>query len=491
MKKTPLKQLSSEEEENVEGFTYPYAILPGNYPDPSLVRVGRDYYMTHSCGHNGPALQLWHSTNLMGWEPIGYALEEPEGDIWAPDICFHNGTFYIYYTQVGGNYCITARDPRGPWSKPVALSVPGIDPGHLCDKRGNRYLYLSDGYMAELSEDGLQVKTEARKVYDGWKYPEEWCVEGFCLEGPKLFYYNDYYYLTVAEGGTAGPATSHMAVTSRSKNVDGPWEHSPYNPVIKTWSSEEVWWSKGHATLIDDLNGDWWAVYHAYERNARTIGRQTLIEPIEWTDDGWFKTVTAKNTKIEKNPWFEANLSDDFHGKKLGWQWQCVNDHQHKVEYRVEDGAITIEGFGSSPQDGSVVVCKPVGTSYEATIRVTISKAAEAGLLLYYNSSCYFGLGMNREIVFPMALTSAFKGRADRMTSNTCEMRILNEQDELSFYYRSIGGMWQKVDLGWEVSGCHHNVLGGFGSLRIGLYVSGNGSATFQRFRYHPIDSKW
>ena len=112
-----------------------------------------------------------------------------------------------------------------------------------------------------------------------------------CLESPKLNEHNGYYYLTSAQGGTAGPATSHMVVSARSKSVTGPWENSPYNPIVHTYSATDSWWSKGHGTLIDDVNGNWWIVYHAYANGYHTLGRSTLIEPIEWTEDGWYRTV--------------------------------------------------------------------------------------------------------------------------------------------------------------------------------------------------------
>ena len=102
-----------------------------------------------------------------------------------------------------------------------------------------------------------------------------------CLESPKLNEHNGYYYLTSAQGGTAGPATSHMVVSARSKSVTGPWENSPYNPIVHTYSVTDSWWSKGHGTLIDDVNGNWWIVYHAYANDYHTLGRSTLIEPVE------------------------------------------------------------------------------------------------------------------------------------------------------------------------------------------------------------------
>ena len=173
------------------------------------------------------------------------------------------------------------------------LKVNGIDPGHVADADGKRYLYLSEGKVVQLSDDGLSTVGEVKKVYDGWPYPRNWRTEGMYLESPKLNYHNGYYYLTSAEGGTAGPGTSHMVVTARSKSVLGPWENSPFNPLVHTYSERESWWSRGHGTLIDDVNGNWWVVYHAYAKGYHTLGRQTLIEPIQWTPDGWCRAKSA------------------------------------------------------------------------------------------------------------------------------------------------------------------------------------------------------
>jgi xylan 1,4-beta-xylosidase len=208
-------------------------ILGGDYPDPSVLRIGKDYYMTHSCFEYVPGLLIWHSTDLVNWQPVCNALNEYIGSIFAPDLIQHDSLFYIYFPvvkyegdQMAGisNAVVTAPSPEGPWSSVVDLEVGYIDPGHVVDDEGKRYLHLSEGHMVELARNGLSVKGKPGKVYEGWEYPDSFCVEGFCLEAPKL---------TSAEGGTAGPATSHMVVSSRSETPWGSWEHSPFNPVVE------------------------------------------------------------------------------------------------------------------------------------------------------------------------------------------------------------------------------------------------------------------
>jgi xylan 1,4-beta-xylosidase len=156
---------------------------------------------------------------------------------------------------------------------------------------------MNGGMMVELNADGLSVKTPPRKVFEPWPMPTATRMECTCLEAPKLIEHGGWFYLNVAEGGTAGPATSHSVVSARSRHADGPWEFSPYNPIVRTKSREERWLSQGHGRLVDTPGGKWYMTVHAYENGYRTLGRQTLLLPIEWTADGWFRVsagVTAE-----------------------------------------------------------------------------------------------------------------------------------------------------------------------------------------------------
>ena len=140
-----------------------------------------------------------------------------EGSIWAPDLIKHDGRYYIYYPAAGTNWVVTADQITGPWSKPVSIGVGKIDPGHIADDEGRRYVHLSGGHAVEVSPDGLKAVAPAKKIYDGWPIPRDWTIECFCLESPKLTRRGGWYYLTSAQGGTSGPATSHMVVSARSK----------------------------------------------------------------------------------------------------------------------------------------------------------------------------------------------------------------------------------------------------------------------------------
>lgn len=122
---------------------WPKCILAGDYPDPSVMREGNDFYMTHSPFVYQPGFLIWHSNDLMNWRPVGRALEQWDGSAMAPDLLKYKDKYYIYFPSNGTNYVTWAKDIRGPWSDPIDLKVNGIDPGHVADQHGNRYLFIN------------------------------------------------------------------------------------------------------------------------------------------------------------------------------------------------------------------------------------------------------------------------------------------------------------------------------------------------------------
>jgi xylan 1,4-beta-xylosidase len=419
-------------------------IVAGDHPDPSILREGSDYYMTFSSFDAYPGLVIWHSRDLVNWQPIGPALFKNVGSVWAPDLVKHNRRYYIYFPGIGpyrSNYVIWADDIRGPWSDPIDLKIGRIDPGHAVGADGKRYLFLSGGFVVPLANDGLSVTGEMKKVYDGWKYPADWIVEGFAPEGPKILRKGDYYYMVLAEGGTAGPPTGHMIVAARSKSIEGPWENSPYNPIVRTQSTAEHWWSKGHGTLVEAPDRQWFIVYHAYENGFYNLGRQTLLEPIEWTSDGWFRATAADAAQPIRKPAGEAlthgfAYSDDFSTNRMGLQWSFYKGSDtDRGRYRYEAKSLVIKGKGTSPAD--------YGTERLQT------KPAQVG--------------------------------------RTLHLRLRNDRHIVTIDYSVDGQRWERYDRGMEVSGYHHNVGYDFLSLRPALYAAGTGEVRFRNFRYHAL----
>ena len=463
-------------------------VMPGNYPDPSIVLVGDIYYLTHNTDDNNPGLPVWKSKDMMNWEKVTNVLDRHIGAVWAPDIIFYKNKFYIYFTVMRPsgdlkNYVVTADKAEGPWTQPVMLEVDGIDPGHIATPEGKRYIYMSKGFIAELDASGTKVVSPQRHVYDGWEIPKEWHIECFCAESPKLIYERGYYYLITAQGGTAGPATSHMAVAARSKNIDGPWENSPHNPVVHTWSREERWWSKGHGTLLRDKNGDWQMVYHAYEKDFLTLGRQVVVVPIVWTDDDWFHVGSStKLTDVKGRSW-----KDDFKRKDISPYLAFLSKDNVEEDYRVKKGQLILKAQGEKIEDKNTLLANAEHKSYEIITRVSVDKGVTAGLTLYYNDQYNGGVAVDAKKISQLIKGNPWPHTIDKKKKSVW-LKIHNDAHNVAMYYSYDGKQWEKFDFGMEISGFHHNTLGSFRSVRAGMFAFGKGEAKFDFFEYKGLD---
>lgn len=470
---------------------YTNPIFAGDYPDPSIMREGDTFYMVHSSFEYYPGLLIWKSKDLINWTPVANALYKNVGSVWAPDITKYNGKYYIYFPASDKNYVISANSIGGPWTEPVELKVEGIDPGHFVDQTGKRYLYLNSGSYVPLSEDGLSVGGDVKHAYNGWPIPKDWSIELFALEGPKVTKHGDYYYLTVAEGGTAGPPTGHMIISARSKSPFGPWENSPYNPIVRTQKKSEQWWSKGHGTLIDDSQGKWWLVLHAYEKDYLNMGRQTLLEPVEWTRDGWFRIPEGVKTEnpiklpfenVEKS---NFTLSDSFAGKSLGLQWKFYQEYD-TTRFHLAGESLVVKGKGGFTGNCSPLLCVPSDHSYTAEVEMTIEGDATGGLVMFYNSAANSGILANSRDIITNLRGWHFSSNPNAIDRHVF-LRLKNIENTVDMFYSTDGKDWIKSGSSIEVSSLNHNALSGFISLRIGLCSIGNGSVKFRNFKYEPI----
>lgn len=467
-------------------------VLGGDYPDPSVVRVGADYYMTHSSFNYYPGLLIWHSTDLIHWSRVSHALFQNVGSVWAPDLVMYKGTFYIYFPAGGTNWVVTAKSPEGPWTSPVDLKLKGfIDPGHVVGPDGSRYLYLSKGYIVKLSADGLSTAGAPEYTYGGWEFPASWSTECFCLEAPKATVRNGLYYLTVAEGGTAGPATSHMVVSARAKTPFGPWENSPYNPVIHTADRSEVWWSQGHGTLVDDISGKYWVLFHGYKKGFHTLGRQTLMMPVIWDEKGWYRVPdNIKSGDHITRPAGVASpdgtgLSDDFGGEKPGLQWQFYKDYS-PARFRTEDGKLLMSAKGSSFENSYPLLVNCGDERYEVIAEFTLKGNVTAGLCLYYNETANVRIAADTS-QFTVYIQKSAKIKEKNKLGNHGFLRILNDNNEVSFYFSADGKIWKRVERSLDATGYNHNVFGEFLSLRAGFFAFGDGIVIFDNFIYHKL----
>ncbi len=476
-------------------------IVPGDHPDPTILKDGSDYYMTFSSFNSYPGLVIWHSTDLVNWAPLGAALNKPLGTVFAVDLCKHNGRYFIYIPAQppGGEWSIFAiwtDDIKGPWSDPVDLKIHGcIDPGHVVGEDGKRYLFVNGIRKIRITDDGLAADGTLEPAYNPWRYPEEWVVENFAPEGPKLLHHGEWFYLITAVGGTAGPATGHMVIAARSKSIHGPWEHCPRNPLVRTTSAKELWWSRGHATLVEGPAGDWWMVYHGYENGFRTLGRQALLEPIEWTSDGWFRAKGGDLSKPLPKPKGGKSgpngfaLSDDFSSNKFSMQWcfhEPAADEMARVKY--ETKALRLTAEGNSPIDSSPITCQVADRSYEAEVTIELDGKAEGGLLLFYNHKAFVGLGFTSDAVKTYQYAEEQSWFRQTKKTSSVRVRVTNDNHVTTWRYSHDGGKtWTLHGHRMEVSGLNHNVFGGFLSLKIGIYSVGKGSIKLKDFKYKAI----
>ena len=486
-------------------FTNP--ILAGDRPDPAVIKVGDEYWMTYSSFEAAPGLLLYRSSDLVNWTYVTSALPNPVGNTFAVDIAEHDGRFFIYIPFIptpwstltdASIYVIHADAMSGPWSEPIDLGIRGvIDPGHVLGEDGRRYLFTSGVRRIQLADDGLSTVGELEKVYDGWRYPDEWITEGYSLEGPKLFWRNEWVYLVSAVGGTGGPPTGHMVIVARSRSVHGPWENHPRNPIARTLDAAEAWWSRGHATLVPGPAGTpqdrWWMVSHGYENGYRTLGRQILLEPIRWGADDWPEAAVrniggpleAPAGAAAQTP--QPDVEDDFSQLELGSRWTFHAPGADEAErVRIEDGLV-LRGKGSSPADTSPLAMLTGDRAYEIELDVTVEPGVEAGLLLFFNNRLFCGMGIDgaRMLSYSGGIRTHWREPApatDRIT-----LRIRNDEHIVTGWYRVPGGEWTRHAIRYETSGYHANTVGDLLSLRPALYAVGPGEATFRDFRYRAL----
>ncbi|WP_414155222.1 family 43 glycosylhydrolase [Pseudomonas sp. BNK-43-a] len=485
--------------------TYLNPILPGDYPDPTVLKDGDDYYMTHSSFDASPGLLIWHSRDLINWTPLTTALAQPLGTVFASDLIKHENRYYIYIPLLKAKWSTKLEKPvsiwvihadnmAGPWSEPVDLNISGlIDPGHIVGEDGERYLFLSGINRVKLTPDGLSTVGNVEKVYDGWRYPEDWVTEAYALEGPKLIKRGDWFYMLSAVGGTSGPATGHMVICARSKTVNGPWENCPSNPIVRTHSDSERWWSRGHATAIEGPDGSWHLIYHGYENGLRTLGRQTLMEPITWTSDGWPQALggdLSKPLPMVKHlypPTHGMARSDNFSLPAFGTRWAFFGGPNELERAELKANALRLAGQGTSPQDSAPLTQMVGDPNYEISVHIDVIGDATAGLLLFFNDRLFLGMGIDGERMTTYRGGARSHWPEPAPATRSLWLKIVNMHNIVTFYYCEDGKSWAKHGVRSEVSGYNSNTVEYLASLRPALFCAGKGSAEFREFRYKAI----
>ena len=400
-------------------------VLPGFNPDPSLVRVGGDYYIATSTFEWFPGVCIHHSRDLANWEIISYALtDEKDMDltgidtacgIWAPNLTYSDGVFYLIYTIVytnrhrfkdTHNFLVTATDVKGPWSKPVALNRTGFDPSLFHDIDGKKWLVnMMFDYRLDhnrfggvlIQEYDWQQKKLTGPVYNIFKGSEIGTTEG-----PNLFYYNGYYYLVAAEGGTS---FEHCVTICRSASVTGPYEMDPDNPVLTSSGAADALLKRaGHGQIIQAADGDWYMA-HLCSRtldDCSIIGRETAIQNMELTDAGWFRLKGAKG--VNPRAYFEVpGVTEqrtkecgkvDFSKEGVPLDYMTLRQSAKTCKISVEDGKLRIGGGNSlsSKYGQGFLARRQQAFCYDFTARMEFEPGSYghmAGVACYYNYDNY------------------------------------------------------------------------------------------------------
>jgi alpha-N-arabinofuranosidase len=346
--------------------TFQNPIIPGFNPDPSICRVGDDFYLVTSSFEYFPGVPIYHSTDLVNWELIGHALHRPSQldldnhkcsqGIFAPTIRYDKGTFYMITTIVGpkfGNFIVTATNPSGPWSDPHWIKgAPGIDPSLLFDDDGK--VYMSGNrpakekiwkghnciWLQELDIKNWELIGERATILDAGDYHGKGTLldkgnEAYlnAIEGAHIYKKDGYYYNLFSLGGTGH---NHAVAILKSENIRGPYELDPSSPILTHRDLSQTYpiTTTGHADLVQTQNGDWWMVYLGKRPNDGLrfmLGRETFISPVDWSGVWPIVNPDRKIGRSELHQMNPANLKesknnvgdfrDDFTISKLNPHW--------------------------------------------------------------------------------------------------------------------------------------------------------------------------
>lgn len=387
--------------------TFQNPVLPGDYPDPSVIRVGEEYWASATSSEWAPFFPLLKSRDLVNWEWVGNAFERrPEwatGRFWAPEIWEHKGKFFLYYVGLkkGGPLAVavaTADHPAGPWTDHgpmVAQEAGSIDAMPVADLDGTLYLiWKEDGnsrnkptplWIQKMSPDGTKLVGEMKEIL---RNDADW--ERNLIEGPYVQRQGDFWYMFYSGNGCCGNGCNYALGVARARNLMGPWEKCPSNPLL---IGTDMWKCPGHGSVVRDKDGRDWLLYHAYQADPFIyVGRQGLLDPVTWKD-GWpvinegkgpSTTVAAPAALRAQQPL--VDFRDEFTGGKLQPQWQWPQDMDPKVS--VAAGKLRLSAVPRRPDAmaSAVVAVRTTTGNYVAETSVdvlSLDKTRSGGLSAY------------------------------------------------------------------------------------------------------------
>ncbi len=516
---------------------YRNPVIPGYYPDPSVCRVGQDYYLATSSFEYFPGVPLFHSRDLVDWALIGYCLTRPEqvplagcrssGGIFAPTLRYHNGRFYMVTTNVtgGGHFFVHAEDPAGPWSDPIWVDtgMRGIDPDLFWDDDGT--CYFTSTSTLGIATCPLDVATgkplaEPRQQWTG--------TGGQHPEAPHLYKIRGRYYLQLAEGGTE---RGHMVTIARGDTPFGPWESCPHNPILSHRSTNRPIQSTGHADMIEAHDGSWWMVFlgtrpHGLYPTFHNLGRETNLAPVRWTEDGWPVVGDGGQVDVVNDlPAFatatptrwDQVVEDAFDGPSLPLYWNYLrNPDLTRYSLSERPGYLRLKGIAVNL--GALDSPTWVGRRQQhhemtATTRLHFEPQVdgeEAGLSALMNETHRIEIAVTREAGARVAIVRRTIGSISLVVAR----HVLPATGPVELCIQAVTPRVEGARPGWgaepiyalsvavagqapvrlatsEMRYLGTEVAGGFTGVYLGMYATGNGQACvtpadFEWFRYEP-----
>lgn len=514
-------------------YTADNPILPGFSPDPSICRVGEDYYIVNSSFAYFPGVPIYHSRDLAHWEQIGNVLDREsqlplagcghsEG-IFAPTLRYHKGTFYMITTNIsgGGTFVVTAKQPEGPWSKPYYLGeeAQGIDPSLFFDEddrcyyvgtrpnqSGVRYNGDWEIWLQELDLEKMQLTGEDKKIWKGAMHHAIW------PEGPHLYKKDGWYYLIHAEGGTA---MEHAIVAARSRELFGPYEGCKRNPIFthRHLGAEYPVVAAGHGDLVEDGHGNWYVVMIAARRQNGygNTGRDTYLAKVSWEEE--WPVINPESGRLEDvvelpgapDRQLPAAWSWHFYRKKLPYCFMTLrNPHRERYTLAEREGCLRIYAGKETlaeRESPSYVCIRQQG--YEFRLEALMEffdgeENEEAGIAVVCNEENHIRLVKTYRKEKPwISLIACHKGKTEILAEcsireGRAELVMISRGLETDWYVQAEEGEICMVAQSVDMRGFSTELTGGFTGCTLGMYISANGKessryADFLHFSYYPF----
>ena len=402
---------------------YKNPIIPGFNPDPSICRVGDDFYLVTSTFEFFPGVPVYHSKNLVNWELINYCLTDDiqlplqgavvSKGIYAPTIRYNDGVFFMTTTNVstGGHFIVHTKDIYGKWSEPHYVDQGGIDPSLFWDDDGTCY-FVSNGLD---EKDRVSIYLCQVDPFTGEKHTPTELISYGCggryPEAPHIYKKDGYYYLMLAEGGTE---YGHMETMQRSKNIYGPYEACPHNPILSHRDAPGPIQATGHADIIEDQNGNWWLVCLAIRpvggSHLHHLGRESFLAPMFWNEEGW--PVVGNNGEID----FEMDgplpgdaptpvsldFCDNFDKGALDLRWNFVRNPVRE-SYVLEKGRLNLIGGAcdlSTEGGNPTMICarqQEFKMEFSAELEGPVEVGQCSGISAFYNSFYHYDVFVTKD----------------------------------------------------------------------------------------------